>query len=65
MPAMRMRFTFEPHENGTRVTTVTTFPSLQALEQLLQMGMEEGLKAAMSQIDAVLAETPQTRTTGR
>jgi len=65
MPTMRMRFTFEPHDNGTRVTTVTTFPSLQALEQLLQMGMEEGLKAAMSQIDAVLAETPQTRTTGR
>jgi len=65
MPTMRMRFTFEPHENGTRVTTVTTFPSLQALEQLLQMGMEEGLKAAMGQIDAVLAETPQTRTTGR
>jgi hypothetical protein len=25
------------------------------------MGMEEGLKAAMGQIDAVLAESPQTR----
>ena len=65
MPTMRMRFTFEPHDNGTRMTTVTTFPSLQALEQLLNMGMEEGMKAAMGQIDAVLAETPQTRTTGR
>jgi uncharacterized protein YndB with AHSA1/START domain len=59
-PSMRMRFTFEPHDGGTRMTTVTTFPSLQALEQLLNMGMEEGLKAAMGQIDAVLAE-PQTR----
>ena len=61
MPSMRMRFTFEPHDNGTRMTTVTTFPSLQALEELLKMGMEEGLKAAMGQIDAVLAGNPQTR----
>jgi uncharacterized protein YndB with AHSA1/START domain len=55
MPTMRMRFTFEPHDGGTRMTTVTTFPSLEALEQLLNMGMEEGLKAAMGQIDGVLA----------
>jgi len=61
MPTMRMRFTFEPHDGGTRMTTVTTFPSLQALEQLLGMGMEEGLKAAMAQIDGVLGEAPQTR----
>jgi uncharacterized protein YndB with AHSA1/START domain len=56
MPTMRMRFVFEPHEGGTRMTTVTTFPSAEALEQLLKMGMEEGLKAAMAQIDGVLAE---------
>lgn len=55
MPTMRMRFAFEPHAGGTRMVTVTTFPSLQALEQLLGMGMEEGMKAAMGQIDAVLA----------
>ena len=55
MPTMTMRFTFEPHDGGTRMVTVTTFPSLEALEQLLAMGMEEGMKAAMGQIDAVLA----------
>ncbi|MGD9902531.1 MAG: SRPBCC domain-containing protein [Vicinamibacterales bacterium] len=55
MPTMQMRFTFEPHDGGTRMVTVTTFPSLEALEQLLEMGMEEGMKAAMGQIDAVLA----------
>ena len=60
MPTMRMRFAFEAHDGGTRMTTVTTFPSLQALEQLLEMGMEDGMKAAMGQIDAVLAE-PQGR----
>ena len=55
LPSMRMRFTFEPHDGGTRMTTLTTFPSLEALEQLLNMGMEEGMTAAMGQIDAVLA----------
>ncbi len=56
MPTMDMRFTFEPHDGGTRMVTVTTFPSIEALEQLLKMGMEEGMKAAMAQIDGVLAE---------
>ena len=55
MPTMTMRFTFAPHDGGTRMVTVTTFPSLEALEQVLAMGMEEGLKAAMAQIDGVLA----------
>jgi uncharacterized protein YndB with AHSA1/START domain len=55
MPTMRMRFTFEPKSGGTRMVTVTTFPSLEALEQLLAMGMEEGMKSAMAQIDGVLA----------
>ena len=56
MPTMRMRFTFEPHDGGTRMVTLTTFPSLDALEKLVDMGMEEGLKAAIGQIDRVLAE---------
>jgi len=55
MPTMRMRFSFAPHDGGTRMETVTTFPSLEALEQVLGMGMEEGLRAAMGQIDGVLA----------
>jgi len=56
MPTMQMRFTFEPHDGGTRMVTLTTFPSVEALEKLLAMGMEEGLKAAMGQIDGTLAE---------
>lgn len=55
MPTMRMRFTFEPDEGGTRMSTVTTFPSAEALKQVLDMGMEEGMKEAMGQIDGVLA----------
>jgi hypothetical protein len=32
------------------------FPSREAMEQLLAMGQEEGMKQAMGQIDAILAE---------
>jgi hypothetical protein len=33
----------------------STFPSLEAMEQLAEMGMEEGLRAAMAQMDDILA----------
>ncbi len=56
MPTMHMVFTFESTPTGSRHTTVTTFPSIEAMEQLVQMGMMEGMKSAMSQIDAVLAD---------
>src|SRR5581483_7050295 len=39
---------------GTRMVIVTTFPSAEAMEQLIAMGMEEGLSGAMGQIDALL-----------
>ena len=32
------------------------FPSVEAMEQVLAMGMEEGLTQAVGQIDAILAE---------
>ncbi|WP_105565596.1 SRPBCC family protein [Microbacterium halophytorum] len=56
MPSMEMTFTFESTPNGSRLTGVTTFPSLEELEQLIAMGMEEGTRAAMGQIDDVLAD---------
>jgi len=56
MPSMRMVFTFEPTNTGSRFTSVTTFPSLEAMQQMVEMGMEEGLRSAMGQLDAVLAE---------
>ena len=56
LPSMRMVYTFESTDTGSRLTTRTTFPSLDELEQLLSMGMEEGLTAAMGQIDAVVAD---------
>lgn len=56
LPSMRMVFTFEATATGSRYTSVTTFPSLEAMEQLVQMGMMEGMSAAMGQIDVVLAD---------
>lgn len=39
----------------TRMTVQSTFASLADLEQVLEMGMEEGMREAMTQIDALLA----------
>ncbi|HEX8395746.1 MAG TPA: SRPBCC domain-containing protein [Longimicrobium sp.] len=56
MPSMRMVFNFEPTDTGSRFTSVTHFPSTEAMRQLVEMGMEEGLRSAMGQLDGVLAE---------
>lgn len=40
----------------TRMSVHTEYPSTQAMEQMLAMGMEEGMTQAVGQIDAILAE---------
>ena len=55
LPTTAFVVSFTALTNGaTRMVIESTFPSLEAMEQLIEMGMEEGLKAAMTQIDAVL-----------
>jgi uncharacterized protein YndB with AHSA1/START domain len=54
MPSMRMTFEFEATGSGSRLTNTTFFNSLDELEQLIAMGMEQGMREAMGQIDAVL-----------
>lgn len=54
MPEMRIRISLEPIQGGTRMTGITTFPSAEAMEKVLAMGMEEGMKAALGQMDEVL-----------
>lgn len=56
MPSMRMVFTFTETDSGSRLTTTTFFHSADELEQLLEMGMLEGTKSAMGQIDDVVAD---------
>ncbi|HEV2071370.1 MAG TPA: SRPBCC domain-containing protein [Acidimicrobiales bacterium] len=41
---------------GTLMAIETQFPSLQAMEQLVAMGMEEGMVAALGQIAEILTE---------
>jgi uncharacterized protein YndB with AHSA1/START domain len=45
----------EVGDNKTRMTFRSKFASTQAMEQVLAMGMEEGLTEAVGQIDAILA----------
>jgi len=55
MPTTQTRVTIErASDDATRMTIVSTFPSLEAMEQLAAMGMVEGLSAALGQIDALL-----------
>ncbi len=57
MPLSVARVRIEEIGTGrTRMSIESTFPSAEALEQLLAMGMEEGLTQAVGQIDAILAE---------
>jgi uncharacterized protein YndB with AHSA1/START domain len=56
MPTMMVRVTLQEHaDRGTRMEIATTFPSDEAMDQLLGMGMEEGLSSAVGQIDDLLA----------
>ena len=54
MPA-GMRFAFESTAGGARLTIVARFSSIEAMEQTIP-GMEEGLRAAMPQLDGLLGE---------
>jgi uncharacterized protein YndB with AHSA1/START domain len=56
LPTMRLVFTFEPTATGSRFISVTTFPSLEAMGRLVEMGVEEGLWSALGQLDDVLAD---------
>jgi uncharacterized protein YndB with AHSA1/START domain len=57
LPRNEGRVTIEEIGDGrTRMSIESIFPSAEAMEQVLAMGIEEGLKQAVGQIDAILAE---------
>jgi uncharacterized protein YndB with AHSA1/START domain len=63
MPLNEVRVTIaEISEGRTQMTIQSKFPDAAAMEQLTAMGMEEGLKQAVGQIDALLAEDAAART---
>lgn len=46
--------TLEPRGERTRMTMLSTFESEEQLEEIMAMGMEEGLKQAVGQMDGIL-----------
>ncbi len=57
LPGNEFRVTIEDAGEGrTRMSIASFFASTEAMEQLLALGMEQGLTQAVGQIDAILAE---------
>lgn len=56
MGTAHMLVTLEELAGKTRMRISSKFESPEQMEKMIQMGMEEGMKEAMGQIDAILAE---------
>jgi uncharacterized protein YndB with AHSA1/START domain len=57
LPSTTARVRIEEIAAGrTRMSIESTFPSTEAMEQVLAMGMEQGLTEAVGQIDAILEQ---------
>ncbi|MCD4852921.1 SRPBCC domain-containing protein [Arthrobacter sp. AK01] len=46
----------EPVDSRTRMTITSSFESEEQMQKMAEMGMDEGMREAIEQIDAVLAE---------
>ncbi|WP_343691265.1 SRPBCC domain-containing protein [Chitinophaga sp.] len=56
IPGADWRVTFTGKEDTTVVQSVLTFKSLADLEQVLEMGMEDGMKATYATLDKLVSE---------
>lgn len=56
LPVTVMRTTLEPAGRGTRMTITSRYASSEAMEQVVAMGVVEGMQEALGQIPAILAE---------
>lgn len=55
LPTSTIAISLSESAGKTHVHISTTFPTREAMEKILEMGAEEGMREAMSQIEAVLA----------
>jgi uncharacterized protein YndB with AHSA1/START domain len=56
-PITGMHVWIEPIDaRRTQMKLVSSFPTVEGMDQMLQLGMEEGLREAVGQIDAILDE---------
>ena len=55
LPSMDLRITLRERDSGgTEMTIEIVFASLEEMETIMSMGMEEGMTSAASQMDAIL-----------
>ena len=54
MPVTRTRVTLGTDADTTRMTIETSFPDRAAMDQMVEMGMVEGMSLALGQIDELL-----------
>jgi uncharacterized protein YndB with AHSA1/START domain len=55
MPTIKIRVDLEEIATGTRMTIRSSFDTVEHMDQLVTMGMVEGMTEALGQVDAVLA----------
>ena len=55
MPVSRSIYAFEAIEGGTRATCTSVYETAEGLQQVIDMGVEEGATSAINQIDDLLA----------
>ena len=55
MPTTTVRVTLAERDGGTRMQLTSRFGSQEQMEQLLAMGMDEGIRQAVGQMDGLLA----------
>lgn len=58
MPMTRMRVElFEEPDGVTHMSIETKFPSVEAMQQMIEMGLEEGIALSLGQIDDLLGDS--------
>lgn len=59
IPTVRVAVTIaEREDGGTRMTTGFSVPTVEAMDELLAIGFDQGMATAIGQIDAALAPPP-------
>jgi len=56
MPVTTVQVQLTEHDGGTRMELRSVYDSKEQMEQLISMGMAEGLRLSVGQMDALLAE---------
>ena len=57
LPVGRMVVTLDERDGRTEMVITSHHPTLEAMEQVLAMGQEEGMVEAIGQIEGILAGT--------